>query len=59
MVNDGCLLGFKPIAEAMELNLKPLYLSETCLEGLLAEAPALGILGDLEDRDHQVREEAS
>jgi hypothetical protein len=50
MARDGCFLGLKPIAEAMELKLRPPDL----------DGPDFSVeydfpLGDLDDRDHQVR----
>lgn len=57
MANDGCFLGLKPIAEAIELKLRPLGLGRPCREGFWVEyGLPFPILCNLEGRDHQARE---
>jgi hypothetical protein len=57
MANDGRFLGLSPIAEAIALKLRPLDLGKPCREDLSAEyGLPFATLGNLEERDHQVRE---
>ena len=54
MANDGCFFGLRPIAEAIELKLRPLDFCKPCREDL--SGLAFAGIGNL---DHQVREEVS
>ena len=61
MARDGCFLDLRPIAEAMELKVRPVDFGKACREDLLDEygLPFVAAFGSLEDRDHHEREEPS